>query len=102
MRFARQLDDEWEEILLSNGTSEHLGGHPWDTSHPIVLDMSAAAALGYMPDGSYAATVSEEVDWLVAAAHGGEEAGRLPQPDDPFFTAYLDYPAEDAYLAAHA
>jgi nucleoside-diphosphate-sugar epimerase len=97
---ARQLDHTWEEVLLDEGADETLGRHPWDTPHPIVLDMTAASDLGYTPAGDYATTVADEVQWLVTAAHGGEDADRLPGPDDPFFGPMLDYAAEDRYLAA--
>ena len=96
---ARHLDHEWEEILLPDGADERLGVTPWNTTHPIVLDMSAAAELGYEPVGDYAMTVVAEVDWLVTAAHGGPEAWLLPALGDAFFDALLDYAAEDAYLA---
>jgi nucleoside-diphosphate-sugar epimerase len=97
---ARQLDHEWEEVLLDDAGP--LGRHPWDAPHPIVLDMNAAAELGYTPAGDYATTVAEEVEWLVSAAGGGEGSERLPGPDDPFFGPMLDYAAEDLYLAARA
>jgi nucleoside-diphosphate-sugar epimerase len=87
---ARHLGHAWEEVLLDG---RELGGHPWDVDHPIVLDMSAAAALGYQPAGDYAATVVEEIDWLVTAAES------RPSPDDPFFAPLIDYAAEDRYLA---
>jgi nucleoside-diphosphate-sugar epimerase len=94
---ARQLDHTWEEVLLDDGADEALGRHPWDAPHPIVLDMTAAAKLGYTPAGDYATTVAEEVEWLVAAAHGGEDSELLPGPDDEFFRPMLDYEAEDRY-----
>ncbi len=96
---ARQLDHAWEEVLLDDGADEGLGGHPWDARHPIVLDMSAAAELGYTPVGDYATTVADEVEWLVSAARGGDGAEFLPAPDDAFFGPMLDYAAEDRYLA---
>ncbi|WP_236808848.1 hypothetical protein [Amycolatopsis albispora] len=46
--------------------------------------MSAAHALGYRPVGDYAATVREELRWLMASPH------RFPD---------FDYTAEDAWLA---
>lgn len=91
---ARHLGHEWEEVLL-DGPAE-LGRHPWDKVPPIVLDTSAATALGYAPVGTYAATVSETVDWLVAAARAGDPEGILPRVDDPYFARYFDYAAEDA------
>ena len=59
----------------------------------------AAAQLGYQPAGDYAATVAATVDWLVAGARGGPEAGLLPTPADEYFARFLDSPAEDRYLA---
>ncbi len=79
-----------------------LGRHPWDSRPPFVLDMSAAADLGYVPVGDYAGTVAEEVDWLVADASGGGDPGgvRLPPGlDASFFAGMFDYGAEDGYLS---
>ena len=63
-----------------------------------MLDLAAAAELGYQPVGDYAATVVDEVDWLVDAARTGDPDGILPAADDEFFAAMLDYAAEDEYL----
>lgn len=97
---ATELGHAWEEVLLDEDAGETLGRHPWDAPHPIVLDTTAALALGYEPVGDYAATVADEVDWLVGAASGGEDAHRLPGLDDPSFAPLLDYTLEDRYLAA--
>jgi len=96
---ARQLDHTWDEILLDDDAADDLGLHPWDAPHPIVLDMTAACALGYTPAGDYAATVAAEVEWLVGAAAGGDGASWLPGPDDAFFGPLLDTAAEDRYLS---
>jgi nucleoside-diphosphate-sugar epimerase len=102
---ARQLGVEWTEVLLDGeadrdgAADKALGRTPWDAPHPIVLDMTAAASLGYVPAGDYAATVAEGVEWLVAAARSGEGAELLPAADDEFFAPMLDYAAEDRYLA---
>lgn len=77
---ARLLGHEWEEVLIDG---DEIGRHPWDARPPVVLDMTAADELGYVPAGDYETTVADEVDWLVAT--GG-----------PSF----DYAAEDAYLEA--
>jgi hypothetical protein len=95
---ARHLGHEWTEILLPRDAGQPLGAHPWEAASPIVLDMTAAAGLGYVPAGTYAETVVEEVDWLVDAARDGREEV-LPAPDDPFFARLLDYASEDAHLA---
>lgn len=95
---ATHLGHTWEEILLDDDDPV-LGRHPWEAAHPIVLDTTAATQLGCAPVGDYAATVAEELDWLVAAAAGGPDAALLPAADDPFFAHYLDVAAEDLYLA---
>jgi hypothetical protein len=87
---ASRLGHVWEEVLLEDAPGT-LGAHPWNAEHPIVLDTSAAAELGYVPAGDYATTVAEEIDWLVAS--GGE--GRL---DEEFFAPLFDYAAEDRHL----
>ena len=86
-------------MLLDDAADQALGRHPWHDPHPIVLDMSAAIDLGYAPAGDYAATVADEVDWLVSAARGDDGAGAL-RLDEPYFAPLLDYTAEDRYLSA--
>ncbi|HEX5403332.1 MAG TPA: NAD-dependent epimerase/dehydratase family protein [Pseudonocardiaceae bacterium] len=83
---AGRLGHTWREVLLPDGP---LGRHPWLAEHPVVLDMSAAIALGYRPAGDFATTVADEIDWLVST-------GQVPGMDE-----YFDYAAEDAYLADH-
>ena len=39
------------------------------------------------------------MDWLAAAARGGEDAGLIPGPGDKYFAPLLDYQAEDRWLA---
>jgi nucleoside-diphosphate-sugar epimerase len=96
---AAHLGHTWDEVLVDDAA---LGRHPWDATYPILLDLSAAAELGYQPVGDYAATVADEVDWLVEAARSGDPAGILPTPDDPFFAQFFDYAAEDRYRVSHA
>jgi nucleoside-diphosphate-sugar epimerase len=97
---ARLLDHEWQEVLLDGDPVGNVGLYPWNARHAIVLDMSAALALGYSPIGGYAATVADEVEWLVTAATGGADAAKLPRDDDPFFTPLFAYAAEDRLLEA--
>lgn len=97
---ARHLDHEWDEVLLDEGAGEGLGRHPWEAPHPIVLDTSAAAELGYAPAGDYATTVADEIDWLVSSARGDHDCDAL-RLDEPYFAPLLDYAAEDRYLAEH-
>lgn len=95
---AAQLAHSWSELLLDATAPHGLGDHPWNTLPRLVLDTSAAERLGFVPVGSYAETVSAEVDWLVMAARSGDPAGVLPQPQDPFFLPFFDYAREDAWL----
>jgi hypothetical protein len=95
---AAHLAHEWTEILLDETAPEGLGDHPWNTLPPFVLDTSAAERLGFVPAGSYADTVTAEVDWLVQAARSGDPAGVLPSPDDPYFRPFFGYAREDAWL----
>ena len=118
---ARHLGHTWDEVLLDDQQAAPgqpapgqltptqltpgqpaLGRHPWDRPHPIVLDMTTAAGLGYTPAGDYAATVAAEVDWLAAAARGGEDADLIPGPRDDYFAPLLDYRSEDRWLAARS
>jgi nucleoside-diphosphate-sugar epimerase len=103
---ARALGHTWTEVLLDETGEDALGAHPWDARHPIVLDMTAAAQIGYVPVGDYATTVVDEIDWLVrevGTAGGGDDGGvRLPVGfDEEFFEGYFDYDREDRYLADH-
>lgn len=98
---AGHLGYQWEEVLLGESESTGtLGQHPWDRLPPIILDMTAAAEVGYVPAGDYAATVAAEIDWLVAAA--SDDAGLVRSwMSDGFFDSLVDYAAEDRYLAEH-
>jgi nucleoside-diphosphate-sugar epimerase len=95
---AGYLGHAWEEVLLEDDAEPGLGRHPWDARPPIILDTTASLALGYAPVGGYAQTVPAAIDWLEEAA----QAGRAPTADDPFFAPFLDYAAEDRYLARSA
>jgi nucleoside-diphosphate-sugar epimerase len=93
---ARHLGHDWDEVLLGGDAGEGLGATPWDTPHPVVLDTTAALALGYVPAGDYAATVAEELDWLIS------DPSNAPTDDDEFFAPFLDYAAEDRHLRGEA
>lgn len=73
---AGHLGHEWEEVLLDDTAPAGLGRTPWDSPHPIVLDTSAATALGYQAAGTYAATIAPALDWLVDAARDGQPRRR--------------------------
>jgi nucleoside-diphosphate-sugar epimerase len=88
---ARLLDHEFDEVLLDGPPVGSVGRDAWSVFPPVVLDTTAARALGYEPVGDYAATVADEVEWVLA---------HPPRTDDPFFAPLLDYVAEDRWLAA--
>ena len=98
---ARHLGHVWTEILLDDTAPAGLGAHPWDTLPPFVLDTSAAQRLGYVPAGSYADTVTAEIDRLMQAARSGV-SGAVPPADDPYFASFFDYDREDAWIAGAA
>jgi nucleoside-diphosphate-sugar epimerase len=93
---ADRLDHEWEEILLDSDAHPDLGAHPWNFTPPLILDTQASTALGYQPVGTYAQTVTAEIDWLLA------NPANQPGPAEPFFDHLTDYAAEDAFLAARS
>lgn len=98
---ARHLGHDRAEVLLDESADPALGRHPWDRRPPVVLDMAAAADLGYRPVGDYAATVADELDWLARAAGYDAGGARLPAGlDAEFFASMFDYPSEDRFLAA--
>jgi len=91
---AAHLGHDWEEILLHEPHPDGLGAHPWDRIPPVVLDTTAAVALGCQPAGDYASTVTDELDRLVTSPRSGgapDLAGYLP--------SMFDYAIEDYYLA---
>lgn len=95
---ATHLGHTWDEILLDDTAPADLGHHPWESVHPVILDTTAATALGYQPVGDYATTVAPELDWLTTTARGGVGNTILPGLDDPYFDTLFDYAAEDTYL----
>jgi nucleoside-diphosphate-sugar epimerase len=95
---AAQLAHEWTEVPLDETAPADLGDHPWNTVPPFVLDTFAAERLGFVPAGSYAETVTAEIDWLVRAARVGDPASVLPSADDPYFRSFFGYDREDAWL----
>lgn len=56
----------WDGILeLVNAAADPVvGGHPWLTAHPVVLNTSASKRLGYSPQGSTLELLMHEVDWV--------------------------------------
>jgi hypothetical protein len=96
---AAHLGHRWREIPLDESAPDGIGSHPWDRVPPVVLDTSAAIALGYTPVGDYANTVTNEIDWLVETAANATMVGTLSQTWEPSATEFVEsYTAEDAYV----
>jgi nucleoside-diphosphate-sugar epimerase len=97
---AKILDHEWDEVLLDSDELGALGDHPWDAPYPIVLDMTNALELGYVPVGTFEETVRAEVEWLAPLVSTGARPVELPSGlDVAFFESFFDYATEDRYLA---
>lgn len=96
---ADHLDHEFDEYLLGPDADPELGLHPWMAAEPIILDTSAAGALGYVPVGNYAETVAEAVDWMARHARAdGDNGATLPGLDDDWFEGMFDYASEDRHI----
>jgi len=74
-----------------------VGRNPWSVPKPFVLDLSAAAALGYAPATTYAQSIEAICDELSDGAKGEDWRERFPvlasYPYDQF-----DYQSEDDAL----
>jgi nucleoside-diphosphate-sugar epimerase len=97
---AEHLGHTWQEVLLDEEADPALGRHPWDAAHPIVLDTTAAKALGYRPVGDFATTVRTAIDWMVDRVAIGPGGAVLAGADEEYFAGMFDYAAEDRYLGA--
>ncbi|MGK5685101.1 NAD-dependent epimerase/dehydratase family protein [Actinoplanes sp. URMC 104] len=89
----------WNEVLLDENAPPQLGKHPWHRIPPIVLDTSAAQALGYRPVGDYATTVTDEIDWMIDEV-AQEPTWKPPGIEPETATSWFDYAAEDSWLRA--
>ena len=119
---AAYFGHQWEEMLLSGETESvgsggsagsgiggvdagaggvvpservQLGSHPWESAAPIILDTRASLELGYVPVGDYAATVQNELEWLSKSADDPRYAADRLE----LFNRYVDYAAEDRFMA---
>ncbi|MBF4595327.1 NAD-dependent epimerase/dehydratase family protein [Curtobacterium flaccumfaciens] len=92
------LDHRFDEVLLDEDAPAFVGGTPWSSRPPFVLDTTAARALGWEPP-EFATAVAPELDWLVETAHATPADGDVPWADDPFWEHMFDYGPEDAALA---
>lgn len=95
---AGHLDHSFDEYLLDPDADPMLGIHPWMTAEPIILDTSAAEALGYVPVGDYSDTVAEAVDWMVRHARVDDNGATLTDFDNDWFEGMFDYTREDRYI----
>jgi nucleoside-diphosphate-sugar epimerase len=86
----------WTGEFVDMPPESAVGQTPFSTANPIIVSMDAAAALGYRPAGSYAATTAPYVEWMKAIAAEWKSAFPMfgHYPSDPF-----DYAAEDAAFA---
>jgi len=76
-----------------------VGGTPWSTQRPFVLDTSQARALGWDGGGEYRDRVEAVCQWILGVARSSDWRQQFTMfaryNYDPF-----DYEAEDAVLAA--
>ncbi len=72
---------------------------PWSIAGPVVLDMSAAAAVGYRPVTDYAGFARETCRDLIARAEGRPWRDAFPGLA-PYPAAMFDYAVEDAAFGA--
>lgn len=88
----------FEIVGLPGPPRETVGGSPWSIKRPVLVDMSAASALGYIPAGGYPQLVPATCRALVeqAAATGSWECAfpQLARYPYPLF----DYAAEEVVL----
>lgn len=84
--------------LEGSEPSSTVGGSPWSGPHPLVLDNSAALALGYRPVTTYAQAVGETCDWLVAVTPGKDWRELFPDLATRAPYDLFDYALEDAFL----
>jgi len=94
------MNHSTERVLVSGPEPEPtVGGHPWATPRPVVVDMARAKLeIGYQQPLSYADALADTISWAVEAT-----AGRDWRDVFPGLAAYptnlFDYGSEDAYLS---
>jgi nucleoside-diphosphate-sugar epimerase len=97
---AAALGYAWAEVLLPPPiASGGPGDHPWCAPHQLVLDMAAAAALGYTPVVAYEQAVPEVCAWLASALRDQDWREAFPRAGELMASSF-DYEAEDALLAS--
>jgi nucleoside-diphosphate-sugar epimerase len=85
--------------IADTGYPPRIGATPWSIPQPFVLDLGAAAAIGYAPVNSYADAVGATCSWLIEAAG---KPGRDWRDSFPVLARYpydlFDYSAEDRFF----
>jgi len=80
-------------VRLGLDAPAEVGLSPWSVPRPFILNMQAAAALGYMPRTSYRQAVGPICDWLAG------EDGEAWKATFPILASYpsplFDYASED-------
>jgi nucleoside-diphosphate-sugar epimerase len=86
-----------EFVLVETDDPSGLGGTPWSTPRPFVLDMTSARDLEYVPATTYETAMPAVCAWLTEAGDAGDWRKAFPilaaYPGDLF-----DYAAEDRFL----
>lgn len=85
----------WTGEFVEMPADAEIGHTPWSTPSPLIVDIDAAAALGYHPAGTYAETTRPYVEWMHGLADDWKAVFPMfaHYPSDPF-----DYAAEDNAL----
>lgn len=96
---ASSLSHVFTEVSVESDAPRSLGQSPWDCAYPIILDTSASLDLGYVPVGTYAETIRDEMTWLTSIAIGGDDYVLPDWFDIEFFKQAFEYEIEDEFLA---
>jgi nucleoside-diphosphate-sugar epimerase len=88
---AHLYDHDWRLVPFDGPPRGSVGSHPWGIPKPVVVDLSAAHALGYQPAAHYGEAVAAACQWAEAAAGAG-----MSHPS--YIDRMFDYAAEDALL----
>jgi nucleoside-diphosphate-sugar epimerase len=92
---ANVYGHRWRSVPFDGPPRGSVGESPWSIPRPILLDMTAAEALGYRPVTTYAQAVGAACRSAEAMVAAGLQ---LPA----YMGGMFDYAAEDAWLDAHA
>ncbi|MFT0848742.1 NAD-dependent epimerase/dehydratase family protein [Actinomycetaceae bacterium L2_0104] len=56
----------WKGCVRGLEPGREGGDHPWNPTHPIILDTEAAAAIGYAPAGTARELLADEATWVAS------------------------------------